>query len=476
MTVSLVANILSSRSTSLSEHEVACVNKMLWQLGQVQTRAKLRQKYYDQKALLKDLNISVPPQLKTMESVLGWPAKTVDVLADRVRFEKFTAPDEGDNPFGLDQIVDANFFVSEFRQAMTSALTHSCAFITVSRGDVRAGEPDILWLPRSALTATGLWNQRSRSLDAGLTITGNDGEGRITEMCIYLPGKFAQISVKTDGRMVADVRQNNTGRVMMEPLRTAPDLRRPFGRSRISRAVMSLTDSAIRTIVRSEIGAEFFASPQRYILGADADVIKDKWSALVSRMPAIGKDEDGDVPTIGQFPQISMQPHTDQLRQWAALLAAESSIPLDELGFPSDNPSSDAAIQSQREPLRAHAERIIDDYRPTLKRLAVSSLMLRDGVSDASTYSGLQSVFAPTVRVTDAAAADAVLKKVQAMPWLADSNVILERLGFDADEIRRLEADRRRAQGGALIDRVLNTASPVPDGSETVDVSPPLNR
>ena len=454
-------SIVSAASASLSDQETAYVERLLAQLLAKRSRIATRQSYYDQKVLLKDLGISIPPQLRRMDSVLGWPAKTVDVVADRIQFEKFVHPEEGENPFGLDEIVEGNRFEAEFTQAVSSSLTHACAFVTVSKGDTSVGEPEILWLTRSAYSATGLWDRRRRALSAGLTVTGED-DGRITGMNLYLPDHFVQLSVRSDGRMISDIQPNRTGRTMMEVLATKPDLRRPFGRSRISRAVMSLTDSAIRTVVRSEISAEFFANPQRYLMGVDPEVLGGgKWDAVLSRMLVISRDEEGELPVMGQFPQMNMQPHTDQLRQWASLLASESSIPLDELGFPSDNPSSDSAISSQREPLRQHADRIIDGYRPALRSLAVSSLMLRDGESDASKYARLQSVFAPTVKVSEAAAADAVLKQVQAIPWLAGSSVTLERLGFDANEVRRLMVDKRRAEGGNMLDRVLAaTAEP----------------
>lgn len=451
-------------SLSLSATEVAAIEKMRNQLEAKRYRNKSRQLYYDQKVLLKDLRISVPPQLRSMESVLGWPAKTVDVLADRINFERFVAPGESEDPFGLDEMVIANDFRNAFAEAVTSALTHSCAFITISHGDTSVGEPDILWQVKSAHTATGLWDARQRALSAGLAVTGYSADGAPNQYAAYFRDKVALLSIGAGGRVTSEIIPNPTGRVLMEHIPAGADLRRPFGRSRISRAVMSLTDSAIRTIVRSEIGAEFFASPQRYVLGAEEGAFADsKWSALVSRVLEVSRDEEGEVPEVGQFSQLSMQPHTDQLRQWAALLAAESQIPLDELGFPSDNPSSDSAIQSQRDPLRLAADRMIRGFSSSLHRLAYTSVLLRDGVAPEG-LGRVTSWFAPTLHVSDAAAADAVLKQVSVMPWLAESPVILEKLGYSQTAIERLLADKRRAQGVTALSQLITpVASPVAD-------------
>ena len=435
-----------------TEAELALISKMQEQLTAKRSRNRVRQNYYDQKIGLKDLGISIPPQLKNIGSVLGWPAKTVDVLADRLKFEGFVAPGEEDDPFGLNELVDANDFKEAFAQTVSSALIHSCAFLTITQGDTAAGEPEILWLPKSAHWATGIWDQRTRRLAAGLSITQVDtndlGEINPTEFIVYLPDKTVTVRRSPTDEYTAETVPNPTGRPLMVAVTVGADLRRPFGRSRISRAVMSLTDSAVRTIVRSEVGAEFYATPQRAILGADPEALAaSKWDAIVSKMLAVSRDEDGNLPQITQFSQLSMQPHTDQLRQWASLLAAESQIPLDELGFPSDNPASDSAIQSQRDPLRLAAERCIRGFQSALRQVAVLTVALQHGWETAQEATNVQAHFAPTVHVSDAAAADAVLKQVQVMPWLAESGVVLEKLGYSAATAERLMSDKRRAEG-----------------------------
>lgn len=436
--------------------ELAQLRLMRDQLQAKRARNRVRQNYYDQRVGLKDLGISIPPQLRNIDSVLGWPAKTVDVLADRIRFEKFISTQESNtDPFGLNELVEQNDFQEVFAQAASSALINSCAFITVTQGDTEAGEPEVLWLPRSAHWATGLWDQRKRSLAAGLSVTRTDtdefGDVTVREVTVYLPDKTVVLGFPAAGERTeatAVVLPNPVGRPLMVALVVGADLRRPFGRSRITRAVMSLTDSAVRTIVRSEVAAEFFSTPQRAILGADPEALEaSKWDAVMSKMLAISRDENGELPQIQQFSQMSMQPHTEQLRQWAALLAAESSIPLDELGFPSDNPSSDSAIQSQRDPLRLAAERCIRGFQSALRQVAVLTVALQHGWETAQEVTNVQAHFAPTVHVSDAAAADAVLKQVQVMPWLSESGVVLEKLGYSAATAERLMSDKRRAEG-----------------------------
>ena len=145
---------------------------------------------------------------------------------------------------------------------------------------------------------------------------------------------------------------------LLVPILHRPDARRPFGHSRISRACMQIMQGALRTLKRSEISAEFYSFPQKYVLGTDPDAEPmDRWRATISSMLQFTKDEDGDSPKVGQFTQASMSPFTEQLRTFAALFSGETGLTLDDLGFVTDNPSSAEAIKASHENLRLAARR-----------------------------------------------------------------------------------------------------------------------
>lgn len=446
----------------LNEHDSAIVQQMLAQWARHRQGNQRRQQYYDQKNLFRDFRISTPPELANLEATLGWAAKVVDAPADRITFERFVAPGEDENPFELNDIVADNDFQVEFSQAVTSSMIHSCAFLTATTND----DGSVSWNTRSAEQATGLWDRRRRGLSAGLTVT-LDEEGRLEQGHVYFRDRTIELLPSKTG-VRAFAYPNTTGRLPMEVLRVKPDLKRPFGRSRITPAVMYFTDGGVRTVVRSEVGAEFFAAPQRYGAGIDPEAFDvNRWTAVTGRFLTIGKDEDGDTPSLGQFPQHSMQPHTDHLRMWAAQLSGESSIPINELGFVSDNPSSDPAIQSQRDPLRLIANKAIVGYRSALRSLAVTSVMLREGMTEEpEELKRVSAWFAPTFQLSDAAAADAVVKHASILPWLAESPVILEKLNYSQPEIERLLADKRRY--GSTADLLAQVRS-APSAAEPVE-------
>lgn len=439
----------------LGEEDRQVLAELVNQLGAKARRNAIRRRYYEAKYALRDLGIAIPPQMRRVDAVLGWPAKAVDAPIRRLKLEGFTLPGTEGDPLGVQEIWAANGLDVEAPQVHTSAALHACAFLAITQGSPDEGEPDVLIIGRSAEDATGLWDGRRRALRAGLSITGRDAEtGEPVEMVMYLPGRNVTLVRGDDRRWTADVREHPLPRVLMEPLVYCPRPGRPFGSSRLSRPVMTLTDAALRTLVRSEVTAEFFSAPQRYALGADESAFvgpngetRGQWEAIIGRVWAIGRDEDGEIPQVGQFPQVSMQPHIEHLRMIATLFAAETSLPVSALGVVQDNPSSAEAIYAAKEELIIEAEWAATSFGAAWRRAMLTALQLRDGVERLPReWLALQPRWRDPSTPSRAAAADAVAKEVGAGILPPDSEVAYERLGYDQPTIDRLLAERRRNQ------------------------------
>lgn len=442
-------------------------NTLINQWMQKLTRNRVRSMYYDTKNPLKDLGISIPPQLKQIETALGWPAKGVNALARRCNFDGFVVPGSDSDPFNLSQIMNENQMDILIPQGITSSLIHATAFLATTRGDVQSGEPDVVQSIRSAVNGTGIWDSRKRGFSSFLSIVDSDDSGNPTEFIMYLPERvLTLIYAASKWRVFEQV--NPLNRVPVEPLVYQPELARPLGHSRISRTVMSLTDQAIRAMLRAEVSAEFYSAPQRYLLGADESAFQDatgatvsKWQAIMGRFLAIGADDDGNVPQVGQFPQMSMEPHLAHLQQIAQNFAADQNLPVSSLGIVQDNPASAEAIFAAKEELVVEAEGANRVFGSALVRSAQNAVMLRDGLaSPTDEMFKLRAKFRDPATPSMASAADAVTKQVAVLPWLADSDVTLEQLGYDDTTIDRLREDRRRASVTSLVSK-LTTAAPV---------------
>jgi hypothetical protein len=230
---------------------------------------------------------------------------------------------------------------------------------------------------------------------------------------------------------------------------------------------MGLSDSALRTMVRMEVHAEFFSSPQRYAMGADESMFVDgdgeplnQWEAILGRVWAAGRDPDtGDVPTLGQFQQSSPTPHTEQLRSLAAMFCSETSLPLNALGIIHDNPSSAEAIEAAERDLIIEARYAMDCFGPRLSRAMLTAVQIRDDLeSPPEELKRLDALWRDPENPPQSAAGDFLIKTIQAMPWLAESKVPLEQLGWDATTVERAWADKRRGNVTSLLSRL--TAAP----------------
>lgn len=339
-------------------------------LNQKKTRVMARYRFYEMKNSVRDFNISTPPNLRNWSTSLGWCAKAVDSLADRLTFREFDNDD-----LDLNNIFKLNNADLFFNSAILSALIASCSFIYVTRDE--DGDPTLQVI--DGASATGVINPITGLLNEGYAILEIDKNKNPIAEAYFLP---YETRIYHAGVPDYESYQHEVGYPLLVPIVYRPDAVRPFGHSRISRACMSIVGSALRTIKRSEISAEFYSFPQKYLLGTDPEMEPmEKWKATMSSLIQISKDDDGDKPVAGQFTQASMQPHLDQLKMFAALFAGETGLTMDDLGFVTDNPSSAEAIKSAHENLRLSARKAQSCFNTGFTNVGFVAACLRDGVT-----------------------------------------------------------------------------------------------
>ena len=454
------------------------------QLSSKAPRNLLRAAYYDGKNAVQDLGISTPPNFRRIATVLGWSAKAVDILNRRCKLEAFDVPGMNVADLGWDDLWRKNRLASEAAQAGVSSLIHATAFLVTTVGDVKSGEPPVLITARDALSGTGDWDPRRRALRSFLSVFERDDAGVPIDIALYLDGLTVTAVRGPGGMWTVDRRTHKFG-VPVEPLVYQPRLGRHFGSSRISRAVMSLHDSALRTVIRSEVTAEIYSAPQRVLLGADetafknADgTMKSTWQAVLGRIWAIPDDDEAANPRVDikEFAGASQQPHVEQLRAWAQLFAGETSIPIASLGISGEaNPTSEGAYDAGRDDLLSEAEGTTDGWKPAWERTFIRSLQMLHGWSDAAVPAEVQQVaarFRDVRTPSRAAAADAAQKTLTVFPWLADTELGLELYGFDKSFIDRAMAEKRRMGASATLRRVAQQAEAAQQNQQP-DQQPP---
>lgn len=339
-------------------------------LSQKAVRAGIRYDYYDMKSYVQDLGISSPPNLRMWMGALGWCGKAVDGLADRLIFREFK-----------NDILDFNGILEDNNEdvlcdsAFLDALITSCSFIYLTTEN---GEPRMRVI--DGKHATGIIDPITMMLKEGYAVLEyDDGDKPILEA--YCVPHMTYIY--RDGKLIESV-PNPAPYPLLVPVIFRPNATRPFGHSRISRACMNIVGSALRTAKRSEIAAEFYSYPQKYVLGLDKNNTQkdiDRWQATMSSMLRFGNDKNGNHPVVGQFQSASMSPHTEQLRMFAGMFAGETGLTLDDLGFPSQNPSSAEAIKSSHESLRLTARKAQRSFGIGIKNALFLAACLKDDLS-----------------------------------------------------------------------------------------------
>lgn len=455
MTVAIAPYLPGSPSfvAGVSDAELDTIRALFASWSAKYPRNLVRSQYYNMRVRIKPTGNIPAEAIARVEAVSEWPEKAVTELAERSVFEGFVTPGADQDPFELKSLLSANRFDLEFPQAVTSAYKHSCSFITTAKGDVQSGEPDVMIVPREALWSTALWDERRRVVKAFMAITDTDADsGNPTGLFVSLPDVVLLLERRPSGSWVADRRPNPLGRVLATPVPYRPELDRPFGRSRISRAVMNITDRALLTIIRSEIASDFYATPRMYALGASEDAFKrGKWQAAIDSWFAITRDEDGEIPSVGQFPQMTMQPLTDMYRTIATQFSGATGVPISSLGIVTDNPpSAEALYADDRRIVNTARKQNREVFIPILRQVGRMAVMLRDNLAEVTPeLESLDAQMANPAFTSPASSADALVKLSAVFPWLAESEVALEFAGFSHAEITRLLSDKRRAQGSA---------------------------
>ncbi|MBR1529914.1 MAG: phage portal protein [Oscillospiraceae bacterium] len=346
-------------------------------LNQKKYRVRLRYQYYEMKQAMRKISALIPPEFRSLTYSLGWCAKAVDTLADRI------VPDGFDHDtMQIGEIYRLNNEDVLYGSSVLSALISSCCFLYI--GWNQDGYPLLQVIDGG--NATGIIDPVTNLLTEGYAVLSYDEDGNPEQEAYFLP---YQTDYYTNGKLSDSVR-HKAPYALLAPVINRPDARRPFGHSRISRSCMDIIQSAQRTLQRTEVAAEFYSVPQKYIVGLSQEAEFNNRAATLSSFLNFSVDEDDKFPSLGQFQSGSIEPFLSQMKMLASLFAAETGLTLDDLGFTTENPSSVDAIRASHENLRLTARRAQQTFGTGFVNAGFLAACIRDN------YSYERSVFADT--------------------------------------------------------------------------------
>ena len=448
------------RVPGLTDDETAVLNTNLERLLRRRGANYKRSSLYDGKNALTAIRSSVvPEQYYRLGIALGWSAKAVDGLTRRTQLQRFTWADGDLGSLGMDALERENALRSEMTQALTDSALHGISFLVTTQGG--EGEPDALVHARDALSMTGTWNPRLRRLDDALSVLRwDERDGNMpVEFVLYLYG-LTVVCNKERGVWSVDRTEHPWG-VPVEPPVYKPRPSRRYGQSRLTRPIMGLHMQAVRELIRLEGHMDIYSYPEFWLLGGDMSAFKNAdgsqramWQVMLGRIKGLEdnpeKPDNLARPEVKQFPAATPAPHGDALDILSRAFAREASLPDSAVALKGlSNPTSADSYDASQYELIAEAEGAMADWDTPLSRTVARALAIKNGLNHIpDEWLSIRADWLGAKFESRAAKADAGAKQLAAGPeWLRETEVALELLGLDPDQIKRAKNERDRTAG-----------------------------
>lgn len=394
-------------------------------LNRVRARGMVRYSYYEQKHSHLARTVAIPAQVADRyRTKLGWCTSAVDQLAYRLVVDGFS----NDN-YNIADIFKVNNADILFSSAVLGALITSCDFVyIIPQGDGEIPKMQII----DGTNATGIIDPVTCILKEGYAVLERDPDtDSVISESYFIPGKIYVIN--GDDVTEIDVPGNA---VALVPVVYKPDSKRWFGHSRISRACMQSQDEAEDAMMMIKALSDVAAWPQKYVLGLSESAQDiDSIRASISSMLDFRKDEDGDKPTVGQFPQMTLDSHLNAYKLMASKFSGETGLTLDDLGYVSENPSSAEAIKAAHETLRVTAANAQRDFAVGFLNAGYTAACIRDNVAYsrdliADTAIRWKPIVEPDAAMLSAIG-DGAIKLNQALPGYINKDNLKQLTGIE---------------------------------------------
>lgn len=406
--------------------------------------------YFNGNITVDDFGVTIEASKLAIDFSSHWPERAVMSLAERERFDGFVF-ENNYTDVNLARAISDNNMLSAYMRYNTSKLVHGVMFACVNKTkngpQVRFHSADTAWaIPDE--------NFDSGNVGAGFVVSRiaftqySSGKQVPVEINFYEPGRVTVIKRTSASTWVATPYKVPNGEMMMFAFVHNSNGMRPFGQSRITKPVKSLTRAAIRTTWHMILSGAFYAAPKYAVLGLsdkqfDA-MSEDKRKFYMDMMMLFTRDKSGNSPNIQQFSGNSPQPFIDELEYYAGQLCGATGIPMSSLVDTGHYTSADAMSAAAKNLVIAARDDIMADSR-TLRKIALLVMAIAENTTVDKLTDEQKTVtahFLAPDMPSRSQLADATLKNIQALPWLAETDLALENLGYEQADIMRVRKAR----------------------------------
>lgn len=432
-------------------------------------------RYYNGDVAVSDYGVTADiPNDQTCD----WPQKAVNAWAERITLERFTVPETADRSV-LDDVVERNSIIDGYNQHVAIKGLFGCMAATVNRAE--DGHAFVRFHGANTFTAIPSPDFTDGAVAAGLAIarqeytSWSNGELVPTVVNLHMPynvGEFRQIDKGSWVYSSGPTRERIPTLYVFAHERVGSIA--PFGRTRITKFVRTLTQDAIRCMWHMQISGAFYSMPKLWLTGLTDDqfdsVMENKTKYQLSRMLALTANEETDRdPNFGQLSGNTPQPFIDELRCLATQFSGATGVPINSLGIIQDNPSSAEAIESAREDICKIAERDIKADQSTLKRVMRAAMAIELNTTTDELDEGLRQVqakFEPPMLYSLASRADWATKVNSIRPNFGATDTAARMVGIDDAELDELKAQEQAVTSQQMMLQLLGDVGSVTESEE----------
>jgi hypothetical protein len=415
--------------------------------------------YYDGNVKVGDYGVTASID---NDQTCHWPEKAVNDWAERINLEYFTLP-EGVDDAVMQGIVERNNLIDNYNQHVPVKGLYGCMAATVNRA--RDGHALIRFHGADTFTAIPSPDFTDGVVASGLAIARREytpwSQTAMvpTIVNLHLPRNVGEFRQYEDGRWsYAQGRMAETLPTLYVFAHRRVGTVAPFGRTRITKFVRTLTDDAIRCMFHMQVSGAFYSMAKLWATGLTDEqfdsMMRDKDKFQLARMLLLTANENTDRdPNVGQLSGNSPQPFIDELRSLAMQFSGATGVPVSSLGIIQDNPSSAEAIQSGREDICLIAQRDIAADKATLRRVMHAAMAIETGETTDTLPDELRDVqakFSDPILHTLSERSDWALKVNSVAPGFGMSDVALLSMGLDEADLPEIKAAIRQEQGMRL--------------------------
>ena len=425
--------------------------------------ARRRSYYYDKVKPKNRTKINFASEYYNGDYSIGWAAKAVDALADRSVFDGYVF--DGEVPQGFYDVIEDNDLAEAYSEALSSMLIEGVGFWTVANdGGVKIKYHD-------ATTAGAVWDYGKRRIRACLVVNDWRRENSVYEpsQCVLYTSEVNVVIDKgADGVWRAENRPHAFGAPMAAAMAFKKTFSRPFGRSRVTPAVMAMVDAAVEEMMNMRMQSDYFSLPMKYVLGLSEDqfddVSENMHRAYAAEMFLATNNEDGGTPTMGMLQAADMTPHIKTLDKLANMMASETCLPVASFGVSSNGYTSSDALRASTDDLVVLAQSMNKSNKRTMEQVAQMVLAVIGNKSLEELDENELTVsahFENPSMPSEATITDAIVKQASIIPGFAETDVCLERLGYSEDDRLRIKNQTKAAANSAAIRERLANGSDV---------------